>query len=229
MNTISVERDWAVIVAGGDEDTLRMINAQMRRIDLFCKLIAPLTIAIIDGVSTEIAVVATGCLTVSSVFVEYFTIARVYHTVPNLSAPKVTNHGDRHRDNGTQFRVLGILPVVLAYTRHPAFLPSFSLALLYLTVLSFGGQMVTYLLALGLSSGTIGVLRGVSALLELSATWIAPKVMKVREALELKNAAIKPGPAANSSCIAYWSCSSRNMVFKLGDCVRCYRMHVFLA
>ena len=63
------------------------------------------------------------------------------------------------------------------YARHPAFLPSFSLALLYLTVLSFAGQMVTYLLALRLSSGLIGVLRGVSAVFELSATWLAPKIM----------------------------------------------------
>lgn len=65
----------------------------------------------------------------------------------------------------------------VTYARHPAFLPSFSLALLYLTVLSFAGQMITYLLALGLSSGLIGVLRGVSAVFELSATWFAPKIM----------------------------------------------------
>jgi iron-regulated transporter 1 len=49
--------------------------------------------------------------------------------------------------------------------------------MLYLTVLSFNGQMVTYLVATGFNSAAIGVLRGVSAIFELSATWIAPKLM----------------------------------------------------
>ena len=64
------------------------------------------------------------------------------------------------------------------YIRHQAFLPSFSLALLYLTVLSFNGQMITWLLAAGISSAYTGVLRGDSALFELSATWLGPKLMQ---------------------------------------------------
>ncbi|PNS19937.1 hypothetical protein CAC42_7904 [Sphaceloma murrayae] len=63
------------------------------------------------------------------------------------------------------------------YIQHEAFLPSFSLALLYLTVLSFGGQMVNYLVSRSLSSLTIGLLRTGSAVFEISATWIAPMMM----------------------------------------------------
>lgn len=66
---------------------------------------------------------------------------------------------------------------LLFYVQHCAFLPSLSLSLLYLTVLSFGGQMVTYLLSMGFTSTSIGLLRTVSTLLELSATWLAPRVM----------------------------------------------------
>lgn len=63
------------------------------------------------------------------------------------------------------------------YFSHPAFLPSISVSLLYLTVLSFSGQMVTYLLSIGYSSTHIGIVRTVSVMFEISATWIAPRVM----------------------------------------------------
>ena len=63
------------------------------------------------------------------------------------------------------------------YFRHPACLPSLSLALLYLTVLSFGGQMVTYLISAGFSSFIIALVRSLSVLVEITATWIAPKAM----------------------------------------------------
>jgi hypothetical protein len=49
----------------------------MRRIDLMCKLIAPLFIALIDGISTELAIIVNFTMNVASVVVEYFAIARV--------------------------------------------------------------------------------------------------------------------------------------------------------
>src|SRR6266536_752277 len=63
------------------------------------------------------------------------------------------------------------------YLHHRAFLPSFAGALLYFTVLSFGGQMITFLLSAGYSSIHIGIARTVSVAFEISATWIAPVVM----------------------------------------------------
>jgi solute carrier family 40 (iron-regulated transporter), member 1 len=64
------------------------------------------------------------------------------------------------------------------YFNHPAFFPSFSLSLLYLTVLSFSGQMITYLISVGYTSLYVGLARAVSTVFELSATWIAPRLMK---------------------------------------------------
>lgn len=66
---------------------------------------------------------------------------------------------------------------LLFYFHHPVFIPSISLSLLYFTVLSFSGQMVTYLLTVGYDSAHIGLIRTVSVLFEMSATWIAPRVM----------------------------------------------------
>lgn len=63
------------------------------------------------------------------------------------------------------------------YFHHPAFLPSFAGALLYLTVLSFAGQMVTYLLSAGYSATQIGIARTLSVAFEVLATWLAPWLM----------------------------------------------------
>ncbi|KAK4987120.1 hypothetical protein LTR50_004816 [Elasticomyces elasticus] len=153
----------------------------MRRIDLFCKLVGPLVIAFVDGASTTVAVFAVLGMTAGSVFVEYFTIQAVYLAVPALqstnqpldsSAGQPSNSIDSVRN---QLHAVG--STLAFYFTHSAFLPSFSLALLYFTVLSFSGQMVAYLLAIGLDSPQIGLLRLLSTVLELSATCLAPMVM----------------------------------------------------
>jgi len=49
----------------------------MRRIDLICKLAGPFFIAILDGISTEIAILANLAMNVAFVLVEYYAIAKV--------------------------------------------------------------------------------------------------------------------------------------------------------
>lgn len=63
------------------------------------------------------------------------------------------------------------------YLHHRAFLPSFTCALLYFTVLSFGSQMITYLLFVGYNSIHIGIARTLSVAFEISATWMSPLAM----------------------------------------------------
>lgn len=71
----------------------------------------------------------------------------------------------------------GYLRDLYTYFRHQAFLPSFSRALPYFTVLNFAGQMVTYLLASGYNSFHIGIARTLSVISEIASTWTAPSVM----------------------------------------------------
>jgi iron-regulated transporter 1 len=40
--TLALERDWVVVLAAGDQPALAAMNSTMRRIDLLCKLLAPL-------------------------------------------------------------------------------------------------------------------------------------------------------------------------------------------
>jgi len=181
INTIAIERDWVVVIAGDNEGHLRQLNSQMRRIDLFCKLAAPLVIALVDAASTSIAIMVAGLLTILSVPVEYFAIARVHRAIPALSEPKPA--GTHPIDQATPHRNIlrfckDALGSTALYIHHPVFLPSLALALLYLTVLSFAGQMITYLLSIGVSSGIIALLRGVAAIFEMSATWLGPFLMQ---------------------------------------------------
>lgn len=66
----------------------------------------------------------------------------------------------------------------MQYFRHRDFLPSMALSVLYLTVLSFAGQMVTYLLSVGFNSTEIAIIRTVSVVFEVSATWLGPVLMR---------------------------------------------------
>jgi iron-regulated transporter 1 len=117
------------------------------------------------------------------------TPGQVYYLVPALQEPKATPREETPRPAAEvesylahQWRhVSGFIQKSLKdfnfYFHHAAFLPSFSGALLYLTVLSFAGQMVTYLLAAGYSAAHIGLARTLSVAFEVAATFLAPWMM----------------------------------------------------
>lgn len=175
LNTISVERDWVVVIAETDEARLTTINARMRRIDLFCKLVGPLSISLVESYSTESAIVATATMSGVSVLTEYFAIARVYHAMPALQSKKADGQASKAPQSiPLTERLFAARAVLSSYFRHPAFLPSFALALLYLTALSFSGQFITYLLAQDIGSANIALFRAAAAIFEMSATWLGP-------------------------------------------------------
>jgi iron-regulated transporter 1 len=80
VNLISVERDWLVVMTEGNEISRRKLNARMRRIDLFCKLLGPLVIALIAAASISVAIYVTLGLNLVSVAVEYLCIEKVCRT-----------------------------------------------------------------------------------------------------------------------------------------------------
>ena len=163
------------------------MNSRMRRIDLFCKLVSPLAIALIDGFSTKIAILAILIVNAASVPVEYALIAWTFKSVPLLGASTQRHKNPFENDPSSSMEAgysyfltsqcRQLLEGVKLYMRQRGFLPSMALSFLYLTVLSFSGQMTTYLLATGFTSTTIGWVRTISVLIEISATWLAPFVM----------------------------------------------------
>lgn len=113
---------------------------------------------------------------------------QVYQAAPLLKSPKETpanaiapNAFEPHALGSRRFVprwIYALYKIFNFYCGHAAFLPSFVLSLLYFTVLSFGAQMVTYLLSAGYESFHVALFRTLSVIFELSATWIAPMVME---------------------------------------------------
>lgn len=74
-------------------------------------------------------------------------------------------------------RLSSYLQPWMEYVKNQAFLASFSLSLLYFTVLSTGVQMQTYLFTLGFTSIEVSMMRLAAVAVELLATWAAPILM----------------------------------------------------
>lgn len=83
---LAIEKDWIVVVAGDDKNTLANLNAVTRAIDLSCKILAP-TVAglVMTYASLIIAAVMIAVWNVLSVFVEYALLRKVYNMVPRLA------------------------------------------------------------------------------------------------------------------------------------------------
>ena len=198
-NTVAVERDWVVVICDEDENQgmgldRGSMNAGMRRIDLFCKLVAPVFISFIDALAgTKWAILVVMALSAVSVGIEYFAIAKVYHSVPALrqknSSSGMSNESPYEDAETTdsvpsaqspttiKSMLLDTLQPWLIYVTSPAFLPSLSLSLLYLTVLSTGPHWQTYLLATNFSALDVSLLRVLAVIAELAATCVAPYLM----------------------------------------------------
>lgn len=55
-NTVAIERDWAVVITDKLHLPREDLNSGLRRIDLVCKLIAPLCVSLVEAYSTKIAI-----------------------------------------------------------------------------------------------------------------------------------------------------------------------------
>ena len=184
LNLIAIERDWIVTIADHTPLALETLNSRMRRIDLICKLFGPLMIALIDGVSTKLAISLIFGTNAVCIIVEYFTIVLVYRRVPALSQRKTTPQAsntstvENSLSNPAVIRYIKQAATDLrAYIKHEAFQPSLALCFLYFTVLSFAGQMVAFLVSVDYTSTHIGLMRTAAVIVELSATWVTPLVI----------------------------------------------------
>lgn len=102
---VSIERDWATVIADGDSNTLTKLNTSLRRIDLLCKLLAPLFVSLLA---------AAASYTFALAFLAAFDLAgcafELYCAFPPLRMAQVTNI---HVCTGTQV-VYRRLPVLAA-------------------------------------------------------------------------------------------------------------------
>uniref|UniRef100_A0ACD6AEP9 Uncharacterized protein n=1 Tax=Avena sativa TaxID=4498 RepID=A0ACD6AEP9_AVESA len=84
--TILIEREWVVVICSGHSAAvLANTNSVIRRIDLSCKLLAPvLSGFVISFVSTQASAAALAMWNVASVGLQYWLFVSVYSGVPAL-------------------------------------------------------------------------------------------------------------------------------------------------
>jgi iron-regulated transporter 1 len=140
-----------VVVSENVETPLRDLNATLRRIDLICKLTAPVFISAIDAYSATTATIVVMVMSSCSSIIEYAAITRVYQALPALSNQHSPPEGlvsepEASLKGSWQYWKSGFTEHIgpwRDYCTSPVFLASFSLSLLYLTVLSTGVQYQT--------------------------------------------------------------------------------------
>ncbi|GLT92787.1 hypothetical protein SLE2022_106050 [Rubroshorea leprosula] len=84
--TILIEREWVVVLSEGHPPGfLTQMNSVIRRIDLSCKLLAPvITGFIISFVSLKASAIALALWTTITIWVEYWLFMSVYNRIPAL-------------------------------------------------------------------------------------------------------------------------------------------------
>ncbi|KAJ4704321.1 Solute carrier family 40 protein [Melia azedarach] len=84
--TILIEREWVVVISDGHPPgVLTKMNSIIRRIDLTCKLLAPvITGFIISFVSLKASAMTLALWTTATVWVEYWLFMSVYRGIPVL-------------------------------------------------------------------------------------------------------------------------------------------------
>ena len=170
---VCIERDWVMTVAGDDDYALVRLNTALRRIDLICKLTAPLFVSLLTAtVKYKTSVVILLGFGLLSMLFEFLFVKVVYERFPALSGPRPARARIDGPDHARSRRILFFTSSVdwvlqqvkdwKEFTRHPIFISrpvnvvaaaelihilkaSIAISLLYLTVLSFDSTLLVYL------------------------------------------------------------------------------------
>ncbi len=209
-NILSIERDWVPTLANTSVDAkhrtpydLTHLNTTMRRIDMLCKLIAPLAVStFVSTVESEkVAVVVLAAINTLSLGPECWGVQQVWDQNSRLRARKgrvddtaISGDQDQPIQLGytktlsTQLApdlcVKIILPVMRSIRAYVAdlkyyfgtsvWIPSLCAAISHASVLTFSGTMLTYLLNAGYSLKIITSARASGAVCEIGSTFIFP-------------------------------------------------------
>ncbi|XP_047309632.1 solute carrier family 40 member 2-like [Impatiens glandulifera] len=189
--TILIEREWVVVISEGqqpmDVPLLPKMNSIIRRIDLVSKLFAPVVSGlIISFVSLKASAMAFSIWNVLFVLIEYWLFISVYEGIPSLKESNrrrissrlspILEEGEEEITNEfmDRFSRFSYVKAWKVYLRQEVLLPGLALALLYFSVLSFGSLMTAALIWEGIPAYIIGIGRGISATIGITATFLYP-------------------------------------------------------
>ena len=209
-NILSMERDWVPTLANTSLDAehhviydLTHLNTTMKRIDMLCKLIAPLAVSIfVSTVESErIAVILLASISTLSLGPECWSVQKVWDQNRRLKVRKESvndtaissdpDHPMQLCYNKTPWaqiapivpreialQVIGSIRLYMAdlgyYFGTVVWIPSLCAAVPHASVLTFSGTMLTYLLNAGYSMNTITGAKASGAVFEISSTFVFP-------------------------------------------------------
>ncbi|MCJ1341506.1 hypothetical protein MMC09_006802 [Bachmanniomyces sp. S44760] len=169
--------------------SLTSLNATMRRIDLICKLAAPVFVALIVAAfgSNRCCVLTIAGMNCISWGIEALTAYQVWRTTPRLqerrdvlsSISSVTadtriNNSLERFNNVAAKAFEDQIQRLKQYFASDVWIPSVALAMLHISVLSYSATLITYLLNSGFSVTLITTARASSSVVEISSTFVAP-------------------------------------------------------
>ena len=194
-NVISIERDWVPVLApvatpGGY--TLTHVNAMMARVDMICKLIAPIVVSwFLSAVSIRVGVVIVALTNGISFTAELWSARKLWNQCPQLSEPKTTQTSDDSHDpvnpNGfsltSSIEKASALPAAFLdslklYFGSSVCAPSLAMCVTHASILSVTSITVVFLLDSGYSLRLVTVGEAMSAMFELSSTLFVPLVVR---------------------------------------------------
>ncbi|CAH1238033.1 SLC40A1 [Branchiostoma lanceolatum] len=200
---ICLNKDWVVVIAGGDKEKLAKLNAAMRRIDLCSKILAPVVVAqIMTFVSMLVGAMFIAGWNMVSMAIEYYLYHRVYVSVPALAVKeKKGEEKDKAKDKDedpenppedqpapkkpptTCFQKMfkPVLTLVNGWKtsfHQTCFRAGLGLSLLYMTFLGFDNIMVGFVYTQGLSELAVSLLVAAGALLGVAGTFVYPPLRK---------------------------------------------------
>ncbi|KAI8977743.1 Ferroporti-1 [Trametes punicea] len=193
--SVAVEREWVTSIAAGSSAHLTTLNTNMRRIDLLCKLLAPLFVSLLTTVASyRFAAVFLCGVEIACMFFELIWIEISYRRFPALREAQAAREATRRvhaREEEPQEpgeipplhrlawervceRVKSALLDWREFSQYPIFLSSLAISFLYLTVLSFDGTMLSYLKAHAYSDPFLAGMRGLNVIAGLAGTLAMP-------------------------------------------------------
>ncbi|UJR25582.1 hypothetical protein I4U23_006926 [Adineta vaga] len=180
---ISISKDWVVVLYGSDRQNLANTNATIRRIDLISNVLAPIaTGAIMAFTFRWVSAVFIAGWNVISLGLEWFLYTKVYRTAENVLSHKISktnsNQESSQVEEGVVTKLLSSIQGLGTYGSLSVCLPGLSLALLYMTVLSFDSVTRAYVIDQGLSEVVLGGLNGLGSVIGVIGTFMYPVFVK---------------------------------------------------
>jgi iron-regulated transporter 1 len=197
---LSLHKDWVPVMAASNTDRLTNLNSSMRRIDLTANILSPLLVGLVSwGSSPATAVAVVGVWAAVSLFVELRLVGRVYDRTAALQFKAGVKEAEAARRAEAEAAVRGQVSLVSqigsapativqrvrdfsshflvnmrAYRSHPVFRASLAYAMLYISLLSLGGIMTSWLKLRGVSDAVLAGVRGIAAGVGIAATFASP-------------------------------------------------------